>query len=98
MLKTLIALAGAGLMTAACTTTGNVELAVVWGSITVQSEAFLSNVNLTTGSQNVGGAYAHMSYFLTGENRVYERFGQHGAQFGRNVPFTNFFWAGGGHG
>ena len=25
----------------------------------------------------------HCSYFLTGENRVYERYGQHGAQFGR---------------
>jgi phosphate-selective porin len=33
----------------------------------------------------------HCSYFLTGENRVYERFGQHGAQFGRNSPYTNFF-------
>jgi phosphate-selective porin len=30
-----------------------------------------------------------LSYFLTGENRVYERFGQHGAQFGRNKPFEN---------
>jgi phosphate-selective porin len=28
----------------------------------------------------------HVSWFLTGENRIYERFGQHGAQFGRNVP------------
>ncbi len=39
----------------------------------------------------VGGAYVHMSYFLTGENRIFERFGQHGAQFGRNRPYTNFF-------
>ncbi len=39
-----------------------------------------------------------MSYFLTGENRIYERFGQHGAQFGRNVPYTNFFWVPGCHG
>ena len=31
------------------------------------------------------------SYFLTGENRIFERFGQHGAQFGRNVPYTNVF-------
>lgn len=73
-------------------TTGNVELAVVWGSVTVQSEAFLSRVNLSAGDPaTVGGAYAHVSYFLTGENRVYERFGQHGAQFTRNVPRTNFF-------
>jgi phosphate-selective porin len=31
-----------------------------------------------------------MSWFVTGENRMYERFGQHGPQFGRNVPFVNF--------
>jgi phosphate-selective porin len=29
---------------------------------------------------------------------VYERFGQHGAQFGRNKPFTNFFATRGGCG
>ena len=43
------------------------------------------------GPTTIGGAYLHLSYFLTGENRIFERFGQHGAQFGRNVPFTNFF-------
>ena len=42
--------------------------------------------------------YVYGSYFLTGENRIYERFGQHGAQFGRNVPFTNFFLVPGGCG
>jgi phosphate-selective porin len=47
---------------------------------------------------NISGAYAHLSYFLTGENRVYERFGQHGAQFGRNVPYSNFFLVPGGFG
>lgn len=73
-------------------TTGNLELAVVWGRVTVQHEAFLSNVNMLSGpSVHVGGAYAHVSYFLTGENRIYERFGQHGAQFVRNKPYTNFF-------
>lgn len=73
-------------------TTGNLEFATVWGPFTLQSEAFVSNINMVTGSNvSIGGAYAHASYFLTGENRVYERFGQHGAQFGRNVPFTNFF-------
>ena len=40
----------------------------------------------------VGGAYVYCSYFLTGENRKYERFGQHGAQFGRNQPYSNVFW------
>ena len=89
--------ASSGGLEAHATATGNVELAVVWGPVTVQSEAFLSNVNLTTGSRNVGGAYAHLSYFLTGENRSYERFGQHGAQFTRTIPYSNFFWVAGGH-
>jgi phosphate-selective porin OprO/OprP len=74
-------------------TTGNLEFATVWGPFSVQSEAFLSNVNfIGADSQWVGGAYVYGSYFLTGENRVYERYGQHGAQFGRTQPFSNFFW------
>jgi phosphate-selective porin OprO/OprP len=73
-------------------TTGNLEGAIVWGNVTLQTEAYLSNVNRLIGDNvTVGGAYAHLSYFLTGENRIYERFGQHGAQFGRNQPYTNFF-------
>ncbi|MBL8891463.1 MAG: hypothetical protein JNL67_15900 [Planctomycetaceae bacterium] len=73
-------------------TTGGAELAIVWGPVTLQNEAFVSQVNLLSGaSAHVGGAYSHLSYFLTGENRVYERFGQHGAQFGRNKPFENFY-------
>ena len=74
-------------------TTGNVEFATVCGPFSVQSEAFLSSVNqITDDTVWVGGAYVYGSYFLTGENRIYERFGQHGAQFGRNLPFSNFFW------
>lgn len=71
-------------------TTGNLEFAVVWGPVTVQSEAFLSAVDLN-GSDLVfvNGAYSHLSYFLTGENRIYDRFGQHGAQFARNKPYHN---------
>jgi len=80
-------------------TTGNVEFAVVWGPVTLQSEAYLCGVDLLSGDTiTVGGAYAHVSYFLTGENRIYERFGQHGAQFGRSRPFTNFFLTRGGFG
>lgn len=80
-------------------TTGNLEFAWVAGPVTVQSEAFLSSVNRTTGDAVlVNGAYIHVSYFLTGENRIYERFGQHGAQFGRNQPFTNVFFTPGGSG
>lgn len=88
-----------GLFNAESYMTGNLELAVVWGRAAVQSEAFLSQVNLPQGDAAlIGGAYAHLSYFLTGECRTYERFGQHGAQFGRNKPFTNFFATKGGVG
>ena len=73
-------------------TTGNLEFAAVMGPVTLQSEAFLSSVDMISGgAQTTHGGYAHLSYFLTGENRVFERFGQHGAQFGRNVPTSNFF-------
>jgi phosphate-selective porin OprO and OprP len=74
-------------------TTGNLEFATVCGPFAVQSEAFLCNVNrIGDDSEWIGGAYVHCSYFLTGENRIYERYGQHGAQFGRQVPYSNFFW------
>ena len=80
-------------------TTGNFESAIVWGQFTVQSEAFLSTVSNLDGSSNhLSGAYVHTSFFLTGENRVFERFGQHGAQFSRNVPHTNFSLTPGGVG
>jgi phosphate-selective porin OprO/OprP len=73
-------------------TTGNIELATVWGPFSVQSEMFLCQVDMLTGDKvMLNGAYVYGSYFLTGENRPYERFGQHGAQFGRNTPYTNFF-------
>jgi phosphate-selective porin OprO/OprP len=72
--------------------TGNVELAVVHGPLALQSEAFVSRVNrIADEPVNVHGAYVHLSFFLTGEHRRFERFGQHGAQFGRNVPNANFF-------
>jgi phosphate-selective porin OprO/OprP len=74
-------------------TSGNLEFATVWGPFSIQSEAFLCNVNrIGDDSAWIGGAYVHGSYFLTGENRIYERYGQHGAQFGRNQPYSNFFW------
>ena len=74
-------------------TTGNLELAVVWGRFTLQSEAFLSSVDMHDGGNELfHGMYVHGSWFLTGEHRIYERFGQHGAQFGRNQPFSNVFF------
>lgn len=72
-------------------TTGNFELAAGWGALTSQTELFVSQVNLNSGRTiHVGGAYTHLSYFLTGEHRIYEPFGQHGPQFSRNVPARNF--------
>lgn len=80
-----------GTLEANSNTTGNLELAIILGPVTLQHEAYVSQVNLANGNAaHVGGAYAHMSYFLTGESRAYDRFGQHGAQFGRNSPKNNF--------
>lgn len=73
-------------------TSGNLELATVWGPVSVQSELFVTSVQRAAGdSATLYGAYVYLSYFLTGENRIYERYGQHGAQFARNVPYSNFF-------
>lgn len=81
-----------GVLAAEQYTTGNLELAIVYGAVTFQSEAYLSNAPLIAGgSVTAAGMYAHLSYFLTGENRIFEPFGQHGAQFGRNVPTSNLF-------
>ncbi|MFM9069699.1 MAG: OprO/OprP family phosphate-selective porin [Planctomycetota bacterium] len=78
-------------------TTGNLELAMVLGSFTLQAETFLDSIDQTQASRVLtNGSYVHASYFLTGEHRMYERFGQHGAQFGRNVPTSNFFVVPGG--
>jgi phosphate-selective porin OprO and OprP len=88
-----------GVLNADSYTTGNLEFATVWGPVTLQSEAFLSTVALNTaGAATTNGAYAHLSWFLTGENRIFDPFGQHGAQFARNVPYSNFFLVPGGVG
>lgn len=72
-------------------TTGNYELAAGWGAVTSQTELFVSQVNLNSGRTiHLGGAYTHLSYFVTGEHRIFEPFGQHGPQFTRNVPARNF--------
>jgi phosphate-selective porin OprO/OprP len=77
-----------GSLAADAYTVGNLEMAAVMGPFTLQSEAYLATLN---GAQagNLGGWYAHASWFLTGEHRIYERFGQHGAQFARNKPRRN---------
>lgn len=88
-----------GNLAAGSAVVGNLEGAIVWGQFTLQSEAYLSQVNRSNGPNNLlHGAYIHGSWFLTGENRVYERFGQHGAQFGRPMVYTNVFATSGGLG
>jgi phosphate-selective porin OprO/OprP len=80
-------------------TTANLEFATVMANFSIQSEAYVSQVNMNVGDQQkVFGGYFQCSYFLTGENRNFERFGQHGAQFGRATPYTNFFLTQGGGG
>jgi phosphate-selective porin OprO and OprP len=80
-----------GAMPAAGFTTGNLEFAAVRGSLALQSEAYLCHVDrLAADAAMLRGAYAHLSWFITGENRTYEKFGQHGAQFGRAKPRLNF--------
>lgn len=82
-----------GILDAKTFTTGNIELAAVAGPFAVQSEMFLTSVDLNSqGPTNISGAYVLATYSLTGENRNYERFGQHGAQFGRPTPYNNVFF------
>jgi phosphate-selective porin OprO/OprP len=70
--------------------TFNLEAAAVWGPLSVQGEFFAKYFDTNNiGNQNYYGAYAFVSYFLTGENRVYDRCT---GDFGRVKPHTNF-WA-----
>lgn len=79
-------------------TVSNFEFATVIGPFCLQSEAFLTSVDRNTdGTAWIYGAYAYCTYCLTGENRNFDRFGQHGAQFGRFVPRSNAFWTRGGN-
>jgi len=88
-----------GLFPAESYTSANTEFAVVWGPFSIQNENYICSVDrIGADSAIIGGSYVYASYFLTGENRVYERYGQHGAQFGRPVPYTNFFCVPGGCG
>ena len=73
---------------------GNLELAAVCGPVTWQNEAYLCRVNGDSGDvTQVGGAYSHLSYFLTGENRIFERFGQHGAQLRETSRLQTSSWS-----
>lgn len=64
------------------------EFAIVWGSVSLQSEFIYTSVNTAAGDVDLYGAYAFASYFLTGEHRPYNR--KHGS-FARPEPYSNFW-------
>jgi phosphate-selective porin OprO and OprP len=67
----------------------NAEAALVYGPLSVQSEFFAATANRQTVTSNTFyGAYVYVSYFLTGENRPYNR--KMGV-FDRVRPYENFF-------
>ena len=65
------------------------ELAYVYGPFSVQSEYYGATVNSALGDLSFNGCYAYFSYFLTGENRRYNR--KAGTFANRIIPFENFF-------
>jgi phosphate-selective porin OprO/OprP len=62
------------------------EFAVVWGALSVQSEYFQAFFD---SGEQYNGAYAQVSYFLTGEHRGYEK---EAKAFYRVTPFEPAFW------
>jgi phosphate-selective porin OprO/OprP len=66
------------------------EFAYVYGPLSFQAEAFVGDLHLTDVKNDawINAGYAYVSYFLTGENRVYDK--QSGS-FGRVKPYENFF-------
>jgi phosphate-selective porin len=64
-----------------------IETAVVGGPWSIQSEYIATSVDQATGADVVfQGAYAYVSWFLTGETRKYER-----SVFSSVKPYENFF-------
>jgi phosphate-selective porin OprO and OprP len=65
------------------------ELATVYGPFSFQSEYYVNYIDRYNHADcKTQGAYAYVSYFLTGENRPYDR---NRGVFGRVKPFENFF-------
>jgi phosphate-selective porin OprO and OprP len=65
------------------------ELAAVYGPLSIQSELYVNYIDRTAHPDcKTTGAYAYVSYFLTGESRPYDR--ARGV-FTRVRPFENFF-------
>ncbi|MBP9002884.1 MAG: hypothetical protein KBH78_04580 [Candidatus Hydrogenedentes bacterium] len=66
------------------------EAALVLGPVSAQAEYLLADVNTTfAGDLRFAGWYAFLSWFLTGENRVYNH---KDGTFGRLIPRHNFAW------
>jgi phosphate-selective porin OprO/OprP len=78
------------------------EMAIVWGPWLIQAEyeqSYMNQAAVSKGGARLGqaffqGGYVEALYFLTGENRQYNR--QSGV-FNRVVPFENFFVTRGAH-
>jgi phosphate-selective porin OprO/OprP len=66
------------------------ETAFVYGPLSVQSEAYVNYIDRLGASPNAktAGGYVYFSYFLTGENRPYNR---KTGTFDRVKPYENFF-------
>ena len=67
------------------------ELAYVYGPLSFQTEYYGAFMNLLNGGaadSYVSGGYAYVSYFLTGENRPYNK---KAGCFDRLKPYENFF-------
>jgi phosphate-selective porin OprO/OprP len=65
------------------------ETALVYGSFSAQGEVFADSIHQPSGADlTYTGAYGYCSYFLTGENRNYNR---KTGSFDRVRPYTNFF-------
>ncbi len=67
------------------------ELAYVYGPLSFQTEYYGAFMNLRNGGATdsyISGGYAYASYFLTGENRPYNK---KAGCFDRVKPYENFF-------
>ena len=67
------------------------ELAYVYGPLSFQTEYYGAMMNLLNGGATdsyISGGYAYVSYFLTGENRTYNK---KAGCFDRVKPYENFF-------
>ncbi|HEX3871246.1 MAG TPA: porin, partial [Pirellulales bacterium] len=73
------------------------EVAIVWGPWLLQAEyeeSYMQGAQAQKGVGSLGpvtfrGGYVEALYFLTGENRQYQRLA---GTFGRVVPYSNAFW------